>query len=67
MARSLETTDGVAGTLAFYLNLTGDPGTLNRLFDLYDKVTPRDIQDMARKYFKPSNGTVVTLTGGTAK
>jgi zinc protease len=67
LARSLETTDGIAGTLAFILNLTGDPGTLNRLFDLYAKVTPRDIQDAARKYFKPSNGTVVTLTGGTAK
>ncbi len=67
MARSLETTDGIAGTLAFYLNLTGDPGTLNRLFDLYAKVAPRDIQDAARKYFNPSNGTVVTLTGGSAK
>jgi zinc protease len=67
LARSLETTDGVAGTLAFYLNLTADPGTLNRLFGLYDKVAPRDIQDAARKYFKPSNGTVVTLTSGTAK
>jgi zinc protease len=67
MARSLETTDGIAGTLAFYLNLTGDPGTLNKLFDLYEKVTPRDIQDAARKYFKPSNGTIVTLTGAAAK
>jgi zinc protease len=67
MARALETTDGVAGTLAFYLNLTGDPGTLNRLFDLYDKVTSRDIQDAAGKYFKPSNATTVTLTGGAAK
>ena len=67
MARSLETTDGVAGALAFYLNLTGDPGTLNRLFDLYEKVAPRDIQDAARKYFKPSNRTAVTLTGAAAK
>lgn len=67
MARSLETTDGIAGTLAFTLNLTGDPRSLNKLFDLYDKVTPRDIQDAARKYFKPSNGTVVTLTGEAAK
>ena len=68
MANALGTTDGVAGTLAFYINLTGDPGTLNRLFDLYDKVTPSDIQGAARKYFRPANSTTVTLTsGGAAK
>ncbi len=67
MADVLGTTDGVAGTLAFYINLTADPGTLNKLFDLYDKVTPKDIQEMAKKYFVPANSTVVTLTGGKAK
>jgi zinc protease len=67
LARALETTEGVAGTLAFYLNLTGDPGTVKRLFDICDKITARDIQDAARKYFKPSNSTTVTLSGGGAK
>lgn len=67
MAAALGTTDGVAGTLAFYINLAGDPGTLNKLFALYDKITPKDIQDMARKYFHPSNGTTVTLAAGGAQ
>jgi zinc protease len=67
MADALGTTDGVAGTLAFYINLTGDPGTVNRLFDLYERTTPKDIQEMAKKYFRPANSTVVTLTGGGAK
>jgi len=67
MANALGTTDGVAGTLAFYINLTADPGTLNKLFDLYEKVAPQDIQDMAKKYFKPVNSTIITLTGGKAK
>jgi len=67
VADSLGTTDGVAGTLAYYINLTGDPGTVNKLFDLYDKVTPKDIQEMANKYFKPANSTAVTLTGGKSK
>ncbi len=64
LANELGTTDGVAGTLAFYINLTTDPGTLNRLFDLYEKVTPEDIQNMAKKYFVRHGSTVATLTGG---
>jgi zinc protease len=64
MADALGTTDGVAGTLAFYINLAGDPGTVNKLFDLYDKVTPADIMAAVRKYCKPTNSTTVTLTGG---
>ena len=47
--------------------ITGDPGTVKRLFDICDKITARDIQDAARKYFKPSNSTTVTLSGGGAK
>jgi zinc protease len=63
-ANSLGTTDGVAGSLAFYINLTTDPGTVNKMFELFEKVTPQDIMAMAKKYFKKSNSTVVTLTGG---
>jgi len=66
-ANALGTTDGIAGTLAHFINLTGDPGTVNRLFDLYDKITPEDIQEITAKYFTLTNSTVVTLTGGRAK
>lgn len=62
--RSLETTDGIASTLAFYISLTGDPGTINKLFALYEKTTPQDMQDMANKYLIRKNSTVATLTGG---
>ncbi len=64
-AGGLDTTDGVAGNLAFYINLRTDPGTVNKLFQLYDRVTPEDIRAMAQKYFIPTNSTVVTLTGGS--
>jgi zinc protease len=67
LASGLDTSDGVAGTLFFYISLTADPGSLNKLFDLYDKVTPADIRDMAKKYFTLPNSTTVTLTGGQAK
>jgi len=66
-ANALGTTDGIASSLLHYLNLTGDPGTVNRLFDLYDKITPQDIQKMVKTYFKTTNSTVVTLSGGKAK
>jgi zinc protease len=66
-ANSLGTTDGIAGSLAFYINLTTDPGSVNNLFDLFERVTPQDIMAMAKKYFEKSNSTVVTLTGGEAQ
>ena len=39
----------------------------NKLFDLYDRVTPGDIRDMARKYFRTANSTTVTLAAGGAQ
>ena len=63
-ARSLGTTDGVAGSLAFYISLAEDPATINKLFALYEKVTPQIMQDMANKYLIRTNSTVVTLAGG---
>lgn len=67
LARQLSTTDGIAGILAFYINLEENPGTLNELFRLYMKITPEDIREMARTYFKITNSTVVTLSGGGDK
>lgn len=66
-ANSLGTTDGVAGSLAFYINLTTNPGSVNKMFDLFEKVTPQDIIAMAKKHFEKSNSTVVTLTGGETR
>ena len=64
MAAAMGTTDGVAGALAFYINLAGDPGTLNKLFDLYDRVSPQSVQNAARKFFREANSTTVTLAPG---
>jgi zinc protease len=63
-ADSLGTTDGIAGSLVYYINLTGNPDTVNKVFDLYEKITPEDIQEKTRKYFQITNSTVVTLTEG---
>jgi zinc protease len=62
-ARAMATTDGVASALAHYINLATDPETVNMLYVLYEKVTTKDIQDMAKKYFQKASSTVVTLYG----
>lgn len=62
-ANAMATTDGVAGSLAQYINLAADPETANKLFALYERVTTKDILEMAKKYFAKTNSTVVTLSG----
>ncbi|MFQ6618037.1 MAG: M16 family metallopeptidase, partial [Fidelibacterota bacterium] len=54
-AMGLNTAGSVARTMAHYLNLTGDPETINRVYSLYDSVTPEDIKKVADKYFTPAN------------
>ena len=58
----LDNPGNVAETLAHYLQLTRDPETVNRVYRLYEAVTPEDIQHVATTYFPETNRTVVTLT-----
>ena len=58
----LDTADSVANTMAHYLALTNDPETVNRVYELYDAVTVEDVRSLAKKYFRPENRTIVTLT-----
>ncbi|MCZ6697097.1 MAG: hypothetical protein O7A63_11225, partial [Acidobacteria bacterium] len=50
-----------SGSLAHYAALTGDPGTVNRVYAMYERVTPDDVQMIARGYFERSARTVVIL------
>jgi len=67
LARQLGNTEGIADILSFYINLTADPNSINKLFDLYQKITSQNIKEMAQKYFIKTSSTVVTLTGGEEK
>jgi zinc protease len=60
-ATGLDTANSVARQLAHFLALTGDPESINRLFDQYDKVTPADVQAAARTFLVPSGKTAVAL------
>jgi len=58
----LDSASSVAETLASILELTGDPNSLNELYQTFDSLTPADIQAAARKYFHRENRTVVVLS-----
>lgn len=61
-ALSLDSSEAIAATLAPYIALRGTPETINKLYALYDRITPEDIRAAAAKYFVDRNRTIVTLT-----
>jgi zinc protease len=60
-AMAMNSNSAIAGAIAPYIALARTPETLNRLFDTYQEVTPKDIQEAARKYFREESRTIVTL------
>lgn len=66
-ALSLRDSEAVAATVARYVALRRTPATINRLFALYEQLTPATIQAAARKYFVDAGRTVVTLAGGKSQ
>ncbi len=61
-AMSIDTPDAIARSLSHYIQLTGDPESVNRLYALYDKVTAEDIKMVANQYFKPEHLTIATIS-----
>jgi zinc protease len=61
-AMGLDNPDAVANSIASYVQLTGDPESVNRVYRLYDQITPQDIMSVAKKYFTATNRTTVILT-----
>jgi zinc protease len=60
-AMAMNSNSAIASSLAPYIALRRTPETLNELFETYQKITPEDIRDAARKYFRAEGRTVVTL------
>jgi zinc protease len=60
--QSLDTPASVARQVAQMVSLTGDVNDLNRLYAQYQKVTPADVQRLAREVFRRENETFVTLS-----
>lgn len=66
-ALSMDNSESIAEALAYAVALRRTPETLNKLYAMYDQITPKDLREVARKYFVANGRTVVTLSGPKAK
>ncbi len=60
-ALSWNSSAAIARYLAPYIALGGSPETVNKVFALYETISPEGVRDMAKKYFTENNRTIVTL------
>jgi zinc protease len=60
-ALSMNSSQAIARAISPYVALRRTPETINKLFNLYDAVTPADIRAAASRYFVERNRTTVTL------
>jgi zinc protease len=61
-ALSLDNSEAIAETVAEFVALRRTPETANRYYEMYEKLTPQDIQKVAQRYLVDRNRTTVTLT-----
>ena len=60
-ALGFDSSDAIAGALAPYIALRRTPDTMEKLMNLYETITPEDVQTIASKYFVEPKRTIVTL------
>jgi zinc protease len=61
-ALAMNSSEAIAGALANYVGLRRTPETIEKLFVVYDSITPEDIRQTAAKYFVEKHRSIVTLT-----
>jgi zinc protease len=62
-AMNLDTASSIARSLSHFIELSGDPGSVNEIYKRYEEITPEGLQVLARRYLAKTNCTEVTLTG----
>ncbi len=61
-AMSIDNPTAIANSLSHYIQLTGDPESLNRLYALYDRVSVEDLETVAVKYLVEDGLTIATIS-----
>ncbi len=61
-AMSIDNPSNIANSLASYVQLTGDPEAINRLYAQYDRVTAQDLQMVVNKYFVDTGLTIASIS-----
>jgi zinc protease len=60
-AMAMDSSDAIASTLAPFISLRRTPETIDKLAVLMDTITPRDVRDLAARYFRDESRTIVKL------
>ena len=62
----MNSNDAIAGALAQYIALRRSPDTIDKVFALYDSITPEDIRRVADKYYRADRLQVVAVGDASA-
>jgi zinc protease len=60
-ALDLNSSEAIANALAQFVALRRTPETIDKLYALYDRITPEDMRAAASRYFSDNQRTIVTL------
>ncbi len=66
-ALRLDSSEAIASALAPYISLKRTPETIDKMFALYDTLTPEDVRAAASRYFVEKSRTIVTLASKTTE
>ncbi|MFQ5825193.1 MAG: M16 family metallopeptidase [bacterium] len=61
-ANSMDNSETIASAIVGYVVRTRDPESINRVYQLYDSITPEDIKIKANQYFTDKRLVVVSLS-----
>lgn len=61
-AMGIDNPSSIANTLSHIIQLTGDPESINRLYENYEKVTVEDLKTVAKKYLTAEKLTLGTIS-----
>ncbi len=61
-AMGMDSPTSIAEALAGYVWVTGDPESINKAYEMYEKITPNDIMEVAKKYYVSSGLTIATIS-----
>jgi zinc protease len=57
----MDSSEAIASALAPFISLRRTPETINKVYALYDQITPEDVRAAAQKYLTENQRTIVTL------
>ena len=58
----MDSPSSIADNLTYFIWISGDPESLNKIYESYDKVSQEDIMAAAKKYFVPTHLTISTIS-----